>query len=916
MVIKLPAFLKWRNKGLFPLFYLLTSFWLLLAPPAGAADHRIEKLSNEKAGPVCISGDWMVFSQNTSNLPAYYNASSGAAGIINPAVRLLNNDPVKIGRGIALYRSSDKKKLWITNLEPQMQWGLAQGASRIVVETDKLVGPYFAICGYNIAYLEGDGLLQNCWVIKESGEMVKIAEGIAAANLQLYQDEEYAFISWRNRHDGILYYCNLNGDLSIKALTGSKADSQYSLWKDRVLYRHQDNGKFYLQNLKPGSKAQKIMLPGASGPLCLRDQEVLYAAGKDIKRCHLADGSQELFVKHENIVLNLDSNGSDLVWQDFLRGGYWRAAVKNLSLSGQKTIKLGESLQLGAQANFKNHYQADVSQTALWTSSNEGIAVVQSGLCTGKSAGSVTIKAVYEEVYADVSFCVKALASLEISPATESLKPGDILQLHAVGVYTDASREDMTTLVIWESSLSGSVSARGLFTAGQAGVAAVKASYGMLSATIHLNIAAADPGQPPSGEGDDEGETNHPGENPDTPNNPTPDPPDPPADQTPVPIHRHSEDETTNITNPPVQNSPILQALKNAPPFSTVEVAIGDADSDSVEFTLESAALEIMNHDQKTLRIKAAIGILDFSPVFAASYPKSDLEFKLSRRPVEAVPQYYGNCQLNPVSASCLLSVKNEAGSAIDSFAAPIVITLYSNTGKLAQNKSGVLGNGNNGREWKYLKSIAAGVDARKFACGFPGIFGLMEFNCQFADINGHWAQPDIEILAAQQLIEDTDERSFAPDRVISRGEFAALLARGADFNIMAANHNQDSVANDNDRNGQAYLTAAVQAGIIIGDLQNDLALQRGISREEMAVMMSRVLSTRNIPVEAYSGTGTFIGDWEAISPWARNEVEVLNNLGIMQGHPDSSFAPRQAGTRAEAAAVVRRLLDYLRRQG
>ncbi|MEN6327458.1 MAG: hypothetical protein ABFD18_14800 [Syntrophomonas sp.] len=163
----------------------------------------------------------MVFSQNNLNLPAYYNAASGAAGIINPAVHLLNNEPVKISRGVALYRSGDKKKLWITNLEPQVQWGLAQGTHRIIADTDKLVGPYFAISGNKIAYLEGDGLMQNCWLVNESGEAVMIAEGIAAGDLQLYQDEFWAMLSWRDRHNGILYYCNLNGDLSIKALTGS-----------------------------------------------------------------------------------------------------------------------------------------------------------------------------------------------------------------------------------------------------------------------------------------------------------------------------------------------------------------------------------------------------------------------------------------------------------------------------------------------------------------------------------------------------------------------------------------------------------------------------------------------------------------------------------------------------------------------
>ena len=50
--------------------------------------------------------------------------------------------------------------------------------------------------------------------------------------------------------------------------------------------------------------------------------------------------------------------------------------------------------------------------------------------------------------------------------------------------------------------------------------------------------------------------------------------------------------------------------------------------------------------------------------------------------------------------------------------------------------------------------------------------------------------------------------------------------------------------------------------------------------------------------------------DWDDISDYAKNAVNVLTIQGILNGYEDGAFKPMGQATRAEFAAVLRRFIE------
>jgi chitodextrinase len=76
---------------------------------------------------------------------------------------------------------------------------------------------------------------------------------------------------------------------------------------------------------------------------------------------------------------------------------------------------------------------------------------------------------------------------------------------------------------------------------------------------------------------------------------------------------------------------------------------------------------------------------------------------------------------------------------------------------------------------------------------------------------------------------------------------------------------------------------------------------ERNVTRAEMAAMLSRAFGSK--PKQA----GTAFSD---INPghWAKESIDTAAKVGLMQGYPDASFKPDHTITRAEMAAIAARL--------
>ncbi|RAP74151.1 S-layer homology domain-containing protein [Paenibacillus montanisoli] len=80
--------------------------------------------------------------------------------------------------------------------------------------------------------------------------------------------------------------------------------------------------------------------------------------------------------------------------------------------------------------------------------------------------------------------------------------------------------------------------------------------------------------------------------------------------------------------------------------------------------------------------------------------------------------------------------------------------------------------------------------------------------------------------------------------------------------------------------------------------------------REEMAVMLAGALKFAG----KASGSSTKLSftDKGSIANWAQAAVAQATGAGILQGNKEGAFLPKARATRAEAAVVLKRWLQYV----
>ncbi|WP_276356207.1 LamG-like jellyroll fold domain-containing protein [Cohnella caldifontis] len=184
-----------------------------------------------------------------------------------------------------------------------------------------------------------------------------------------------------------------------------------------------------------------------------------------------------------------------------------------------------------------------------------------------------------------------------------------------------------------------------------------------------------------------------------------------------------------------------------------------------------------------------------------------------------------------------------------------------------------------------------------------------------FADLRGHWAQTYAERLIGMDVLSGFPDGEFHPDTAVTRAQFARMLSRTLGLAVSSS-----KPADYLDQDGipawaRTDVTAVTQAGLMRGDALANGRLSRfdanrPITRAEMAVIAANAL--RAYSMEA-SGGSTEFRDEDALPSWARNSVHSAAAAGLMSGDPDGAFHPERPATRAEAAALLYRLLDELR---
>ena len=158
------------------------------------------------------------------------------------------------------------------------------------------------------------------------------------------------------------------------------------------------------------------------------------------------------------------------------------------------TVPAGKTQAFTATGKY-----SDGSSKALtgltWTSSSAAAAINATGVATGKAAGSATIMASQGSVTSDpgatLTVTPPTLVSIAITPASPSVSVKGTVAFTAMGTFSDASAQNLTSSVTWTSSTPSvaTIAAGGTATGVAAGSTSITASLsGVTSAADTLTV--------------------------------------------------------------------------------------------------------------------------------------------------------------------------------------------------------------------------------------------------------------------------------------------------------------------------------------------------------------------------------------------------------------------------------------------
>ncbi|MGB8954845.1 MAG: S-layer homology domain-containing protein [Tumebacillaceae bacterium] len=180
-----------------------------------------------------------------------------------------------------------------------------------------------------------------------------------------------------------------------------------------------------------------------------------------------------------------------------------------------------------------------------------------------------------------------------------------------------------------------------------------------------------------------------------------------------------------------------------------------------------------------------------------------------------------------------------------------------------------------------------------------------------FPDVpENYWAAKAIGQLKTLGVINGTEgangELEFQPNGTVTRAEFAKMLVDGAKLPLTGG---ATPFADVGGHWAAKYIAAATNAGVIKGYDGGVYKPENRITREEMAVILERVLRRGGIEDQTHS-SAPFADDAQ-ISEWARVDVyrgQQQKLFNIENGR----FEPGRQATRAEAAYMLYNSLNVL----
>lgn len=169
-----------------------------------------------------------------------------------------------------------------------------------------------------------------------------------------------------------------------------------------------------------------------------------------------------------------------------------------------------------------------------------------------------------------------------------------------------------------------------------------------------------------------------------------------------------------------------------------------------------------------------------------------------------------------------------------------------------------------------------------------------------FDDMKDHWATDAVEALKAKGIVNGVGDNLFAPERELTRAEFAKMIAESFFASAQAGTASFADVASDSWY--ASYVSKLASLGIVNGTDSEHFSPDLGVTREAAAVIMHRTAKLVGVSLSPVRGNAAFA---DTISDYAKDAVAELYSAGLINGLGTDTFSAYTKLTRAQAAQLV-----------
>lgn len=169
-----------------------------------------------------------------------------------------------------------------------------------------------------------------------------------------------------------------------------------------------------------------------------------------------------------------------------------------------------------------------------------------------------------------------------------------------------------------------------------------------------------------------------------------------------------------------------------------------------------------------------------------------------------------------------------------------------------------------------------------------------------FKDISGHWAYSDIEWAFKNGIVKGVSDEAFEPEKALSEAELIAMLVRSAGIKVSESDSRNTSWYN-------VYLEAAKK-----NNITQDMEItdpNGAVSRAKMARLLVNTyefMTGKDLTINE----NIAVNDAELMSTQELTAVKKAISAGLLNGVGNNYYSPAEKTTRAQSAAVIKRLLN------